>query len=261
MKVIHCGIQTPHAPGIFGKRMVDANWFLACFQTDFVYEKEGTFLPGKAGDFLIVPPGIPVCQGPAGKTQSFTNDWIYLQCDELTALLEKYPLPLLQPFSAGLDGTFRRYVETARKEKQSGLAGSEDLLLCLTGRLIIELHRAVQQRTRDASRRLETVRRAVLLEPEKPWTLESMAELGGYSVSRFAALYRETFGVSPKQELLQARLEKAEGLLQYAGSSVSQVAEACGFSSIHWFSKYFKATRGVSPSRFAKTAIDFASVK
>ena len=250
MKVIYCGIGTHHAPGAFGRRLTGPNWFFTQFHTNFLYEKDGQLLPGKAGELLIVPPDAPVYHGPANKAEGFVNDWIYFHSPEISQLLQRYPLPLLQPFSPEAAG-FRSYLEAIRQEQQSLLPGIEEQLLCLTTQLAIRLHRAVLQHSDSASQRLAAVRRAMLQEPEKPWTLEQLAKESGYSASRFSALYRETFGSSPKQELLQARLQKAEGLLKYGGSTVSQVAEACGFSSLHWFSKYFKAAKGSAPSQYA----------
>ena len=77
-----------------------------------------------------------------------------------------------------------------------------------------------------------------------------MAELLGYSVSRFCALYTGFFGKSPMNDLLDKRLEMAKQLLALRAYKVGDVAQMCGFSSIHYFSKFFKSRTGVSPAKY-----------
>ena len=103
--------------------------------------------------------------------------------------------------------------------------------------------------------RIEAARDAVMRSLEKPWSLNEMAKLCGYSQSRFSALYSARFGCSPKADLLSARLENARQMLLYSGLSVSAIAEANGFQSIYYFSKYFKKQTGLSPSEFLKNEL------
>jgi transcriptional regulator GlxA family with amidase domain len=86
--------------------------------------------------------------------------------------------------------------------------------------------------------------------PERQWTLEELAKLYGYSTSRFSALYTEIFGISPINDILENRLNTAKRLLALKTYSVGQIAELCGFSSIHYFSKFFKSHTGKSPSEY-----------
>ena len=79
-----------------------------------------------------------------------------------------------------------------------------------------------------------------------------MAALCGYSVSRFSVLYKEQFGCSPKQDILNARIELACRMLRYTGVSITEIAAACGFQSIYYFSKYFKKVTGLSPKNYAE---------
>ena len=81
-------------------------------------------------------------------------------------------------------------------------------------------------------------------------TLEAMAALTGYSVSRFCALYSARFQKSPKAELLEIRLAMAKDRLRYSDLSVSAVAAECGFQSLYYFSKYFRQQTGLSPTAF-----------
>jgi AraC-like DNA-binding protein len=82
--------------------------------------------------------------------------------------------------------------------------------------------------------------------------VNALASRAKYSLSRFCVLYKQFFSVTPIEELLDARIEKARALLEYGHKSVTEVAELCGFSSIHYFSRKFKKKTGVSPSEYNK---------
>lgn len=255
MEAVLFGIRTSHAPRQFCKRVISGDHFIGYFETPFLYERDGILAEGAAGDLLVIPPGMPVYHGPLpGAETGFVNDWIYLRGGELEGLLRRYPLPLGTSFPAGRSGVLRRYIENVGREYAARLPGYQEQLAYLTGQLVIALYRQNLggQGAPDAAGRMMRVREEILSSPEKPWTLAEMAALSGYSVSRFSALYREQFGCSAKQEVLAARVELAAKLLKYTGATVTEVADACGFQNIFYFSKYFKAAKGVSPKAYAE---------
>ena len=68
---------------------------------------------------------------------------------------------------------------------------------------------------------------------------------------------RET-GATPREYLEKKRMERARDIIlsgatnRYSEYTISQIAEACGFSEPLYFSKVFKKYYGVSPSRFSE---------
>lgn len=71
-------------------------------------------------------------------------------------------------------------------------------------------------------------------------------------------LFKKETGATPREYLLKERMTLAQSLLsggisnRYSRYSVSQVAEACGFSEPLYFSKVFKKYFGKSPSELLK---------
>ena len=100
--------------------------------------------------------------------------------------------------------------------------------------------------------RIESTKELISQNLSKDWTLQEMAELSGYSVSHFSSLYVQRFGLSPKADLIQSRIQLARQLLYYSGLSITEISKQCGFQSIYYFSKYFKETVGMSPSEYMK---------
>ena len=66
----------------------------------------------------------------------------------------------------------------------------------------------------------------------------------------FRKLFREHYGQSPKQYILQARIRHAKHLLREQSATVTTVAEACGFSSVYHFCRAFKQQTGMTPTEY-----------
>lgn len=72
----------------------------------------------------------------------------------------------------------------------------------------------------------------------------------GLSARRFNDLFKGNFGVTPNRYVLQCRVESAKSMLETKSLTVSEIAERCGFSDVYYFSKVFKQTCGVPPSKW-----------
>jgi AraC family transcriptional regulator len=83
--------------------------------------------------------------------------------------------------------------------------------------------------------------------------LFDLAALIGYSPDHFARLFKQTFGKTPYQYVLQQRIERAKSLLRDRSRSIADVALQCGFASQAHFQTAFKARTGVTPGTYRKT--------
>ncbi|MBE7087139.1 MAG: helix-turn-helix transcriptional regulator [Clostridiales bacterium] len=61
-------------------------------------------------------------------------------------------------------------------------------------------------------------------------------------------MYKEFFYVSPKEDILNAKLEYAKQLLTTSSLTLQEIADKCGFSDKFTFIRFFKARMGVSPA-------------
>lgn len=84
-------------------------------------------------------------------------------------------------------------------------------------------------------------------------TNDSLALLCNISTVYFRKTFENVYGVSPIKFLNNFRIEKAKSMLLSDFSSIQQVAESVGYSSIYHFSKMFKLYTGISPGKY-KTA-------
>ena len=249
MDFIFGGCHTTHPKGCFCSRIVAEHYFITYFETPFQYEWNGVLYNGSAGDMLIQPPGSVIYHGH--EELGFVNTWVYGSNDVLETLLEKYPLPLNTSFAMVSGDLLEQYVLRATEEFKVQSAGFAEILKSITTQLIIDLHRRYH-RIGSTIGKLEALREEFLSRPEKTWDLSRLASRCGYSVSRFCALYKSQFGVSPKQEILSARVALAQNMLRYTDRTVADIAETCGFTYTPYFTKYFKSVTGLSPREYRK---------
>ncbi len=125
------------------------------------------------------------------------------------------------------------------------------MIACFISEMRIKLARAHKKwAAGDATARITALRGELAAEPKRAWTLAEMAAHCGYSESRFSALYKSTYGISPMADLLNIRLENAKSLLLYSAKPISDIALETGFSSVFYFSSFFKRHFDTSPKEF-----------
>lgn len=89
-----------------------------------------------------------------------------------------------------------------------------------------------------------------------PTELNTAAIAASASVSESECLrcFRNTIGTTPIQYLKQYRLRQAARLLSETDRSVSDIAAACGFQDMSYFTRAFRETIGCVPTEYRKTA-------
>lgn len=85
-------------------------------------------------------------------------------------------------------------------------------------------------------------------------TNDRLAELCGISTVYFRKCFEQAYGMSPIRYLHEYRMQKAKAILSSDYSSISQVAESVGYSSLYHFSKMFKIYTGLNPTQYAKAS-------
>ena len=66
----------------------------------------------------------------------------------------------------------------------------------------------------------------------------------------FRKLFKEEFGMSPKQYVIRHRIQHAASLIIAGYYTLEEIAEHCGYNDYKHFSVEFKKLTGVSPSKY-----------
>lgn len=251
LRIVMGGTKTDHKNGYCSNTAACPHYLLLCFHTPFFCMLNGKRVEGQPGDCLLHRPGSPSIHGPLTDDTSFANDWCYFMAEEEDLKGLELPFDTIVPM--GRADIFSAPIAEILKEKTHGDDYSDRLAADTLYRMLVTVKRATKEKNReDPSLYLQfsRARTRFLYRCGEKWTLERMAEPLGYSVSRFCALYTEFFGKSPMNDLLDMRLEMARQLLELRVYKVEDVARLCGFSSIHYFSNFFKRRTGRAPSAY-----------
>ncbi|MBQ9132663.1 MAG: helix-turn-helix transcriptional regulator, partial [Clostridia bacterium] len=85
--------------------------------------------------------------------------------------------------------------------------------------------------------------------------LSELAELMKISPMYFSNLFKQVFHISPKQYVLQKRLNEGQRLLLESDLSIKEIAYSVGFENENYFSEFFTSKVGVSPRKFRSRQI------
>ena len=101
---------------------------------------------------------------------------------------------------------------------------------------------------------VERLRRSLGPRLREDLTAESLAELAGVSLRTLQRLFRDRFGTSPMNWLMEARLQEAARLIRGGDDPVTKIAYRVGFKDPSHFTRRFKSRFGVSPNEFRRSA-------
>jgi AraC-like DNA-binding protein len=83
-------------------------------------------------------------------------------------------------------------------------------------------------------------------------SVEQLADLAGLSVSHFRQLFGAHFGRSPRTHLRHLRINRAKELMSGSDLTLGEVADQCGFATVHSLSRAFRAVEGIPPSQYRR---------
>lgn len=81
-------------------------------------------------------------------------------------------------------------------------------------------------------------------------SLDNIASRFFFSKSYIISCFKSEFGVSPKQYILQKKIETAKNMLLETDMSIKAIAEMLRFADSHHFSNTFKKQTGIAPVEF-----------
>jgi AraC family transcriptional regulator len=79
-----------------------------------------------------------------------------------------------------------------------------------------------------------------------------LAALARLSTTHFSRVFKRSFGVTPRDYVMRARLERAKTLLTQTSVSLCQIALDCGFCDQAHMSRIFHQVIGATPSRWRR---------
>ncbi len=80
-----------------------------------------------------------------------------------------------------------------------------------------------------------------------------IADFAGISEVYLRRVFASKYRTTPKQYILELRIEKAKQRLRETDESVTNISADCGFSGVYHFCRAFKMRTGVTPTEYRST--------
>ena len=216
------------------------------------------------GKFEIMPPDSVICFAPRtyqcieAVSGGLIHDWMHLSPDFLK-VAQKYSFETGKIYPLN-DGSFvTRLMQETELEKLKDGRFSKDICELKLHELIAKIMRCQggEENTPEVSPAVYSafieVRRKIHMEYSDRWDIEKMANLVHLSPSRFFSVYKKIFGISPKNDLLNVRMEHAKTILFDGSISIKEAAEMTGYTNFYHFIRAFKNHTGMTPGKYRKT--------
>jgi AraC-type DNA-binding domain-containing proteins len=210
----------------------------------------------KPNAIIIFSPDFP--QYYSNTTDGFVNDWFQIMNDSFENFAHSLGLPFNQIFYIEQDQFIREFIHNLELEYKMKEMAYEEIIDAQLSAFFITLARAyhlqdsyhINPYLANMKEEFRLLRSQILTNYQKPWTLEEMAKISKMSRSRFCVLYKEFFGISPKEDLLMERFNMAKHLLLTTQLSIQEISVKVGYTNYYHFNKQFKKTFSLPPGRF-----------
>jgi AraC-like DNA-binding protein len=106
---------------------------------------------------------------------------------------------------------------------------------------------------RDYSR-LSSFTQAINARFAEPLRIPTLAKTARMSADQLERIVRRVFQMTPEQVLIKRRIEHASQLLRETQLRIADIAADCGYRDQSAFARRFRATVGMTPEAFRKTA-------
>ena len=118
---------------------------------------------------------------------------------------------------------------------------------------ILSLHE--RKAPRLTNQHVESAKKYMYLHIHEPFSVSEVAAVIGVSDRYLYNLFVKYEGIAPKSYMNELRLKNAKALLKNSRYTVTEIAEAVGFSDVFAFSRFFTKFVGRSPSAYRKEGL------
>lgn len=219
-----------------------------------VFIKEGEKSKPEKNEIFLIPPKTPVEYYPS-RDNPWKYIWIGFRGSKAEEFINKTGFAKSDVVRVDGGEFGELFTNALESYNNSGILSLESL-----GYLYIIFSKLIgMEKSRDSSM---TYKESVLREAvsylsfnvDTPITINDLAKSLQLSRNYVIHLFSECLGISPKQYLINYRLEMGLKALKN-GAAVTEAAKSVGYKSAEQFCKAFKLKYGVSPMRYAKKSV------
>lgn len=206
------------------------------------------------GQFIIRSPGTYFHYSlPTDQPMGYY--WIHFTGSEVEHLLQQFHLEPNRAHSISdeLPSSIRQEFSFLFREFMFRQQGYQEMTASLATSILIKLGRFSSHKNPEELRnRLEVSTEYIHEHYTENLKITSLAAMEHLCESRFRELFREAFGLSPNDYIIQLRLNHAADLLTISDLSISEIAGLCGYTDALYFSRLFRKKNGIAPGFYRR---------
>lgn len=256
MLINNIGFNHTHDADFNVRRPIGSgDYLLLLLKTPAIFTLDGNDVFSKENSFIIYSIGEPQYYRVNGNT--FSNDWLHFSADNLEInWIQSLGISFNTVYSIGDLHELSMLIASLSYENYSSIEKDIELI-DLTIRILFKkisrkLKNPQENRTSNHFSKLSVIRTKIYNQPEINWNIDNLSHELTMSRSTFQHLYKKYFGISPTEDVISSRLERAKYLLSTTDTSIQGISEFCGYHSDIHFMRQFKKHLLMTPSDFRK---------
>jgi len=151
---------------------------------------------------------------------------------------------------------FKKYFLELEKELSNQDEGFEIMVGNIIENLLIDLHRNLSfriQKINEETNFIDKLTQIILNDLNKKWIIDDLAYIFGMGKTKFTYEVKNLTGYPPNSYIINLKIKRAIDLIESnEPMKMSDIAFACGFSSLQHFSTTFSQRIGVTPNKYKK---------
>lgn len=220
------------------------------FKTPVVFTLFDETLKVLPGSCILLSPGTP--HGFYPESNELVHDWVHFMPSDEKEFLD-FGIEVNCFFNPIDTGFITSALKKCEFELIYGNELYKEFMSAELMRMFVKLKR--QFCGNPSGRHIEKfkeLRFDLFQNPNNYLNTTCMAEKVDLSRSRFSVVYKELFGISPQNDLINARVSKASYLLSLGTLSLEKISEMCGYQNIYHFIRQFRTATGSTPGAYRK---------
>ncbi len=225
---------------------------LIIFKTPARVTIDGMVTEVQADSGIVYSRGFPQFYGAVGC--EYINHWLHFYADETDEFFSRIQLPfdtVINIYDVFAVENLMSQLNNEFLSDGSNKTECSDLILRLimaklSNKSLFNRHNSVH------SESLKKLRSDIYSNPSVYQSVSCLAESLSLSSSHFQALYKNEFGVSCYDDVINARIKMAKYYLKNTVLPVSRIAELCGYENDVHFIRQFRERIGVTASQYRK---------
>lgn len=183
--------------------------------------------------------------------------WVHFTGSSVKEILHSYGIPLDEHiFFAGTPAAYTQLFKNMIEEFQNCKVGYREMLEMNLRQLFLMIQRTRLEKpplvTTAVQQEMDFAHQYFHEHYNEPINIEEYAQSRHTSISLFMRNFKKVYGVSPKQYILNIRMNNAQNLLESTDYTVAEIAAIVGYDNALYFSRIYHKQKGQAPSDYRK---------